>query len=144
MAKEKLLVDAKLESTVAKRVLVSDKPDQFGAAYGKVGQKIISSLAGGPKYPAEIARTLGVQHQTVYYHIRRLEQAGLISKVRSRMIRGGEANLFSLSSDGYAVEFAVEGERIPSIPAASRSSAFGRFFSEFTKDGALDGWLVVG
>jgi DNA-binding transcriptional ArsR family regulator len=144
VAKERFLIDAAQASTLAKRVLVSDRPDDFRPAFSRVGQRILSLLAAGPKYPAEIARALGTTHQSVYYNVRHLEEAGLITKVRSQMVRGGEANLFSLSSDGYAVEYAVKGEQIPSIPSASRSKILGRFFKEFVRESELDGWIVVG
>jgi DNA-binding transcriptional ArsR family regulator len=144
MAKEKILFDPKSESGLAKRVLAADRPDGFRPASGKLGQKILALLSSGPKYPAEMARSLGAHHQTVYYHIGRLEKAGLISRVRSEHIRGGEANLFALASDGYAVEFPVRGEPFPTMKSYGRSRALGRFFKEFVKDGELDGWMVVG
>ena len=144
MAKEKLLLDPKSEGGMVKRVLVSDRPDGFRPASGKVGQKILDLLSSGPKYPAEMARALNTYHQTVYYHIGRLEKAGLITRVRSEQIRGGEANLFGLASDGYAVEFPVKGEQMPSLRSSSRSKALGRFFREFISTGEFDGWLVVG
>ena len=144
MAKEKILFDPKSGAGFVKRVIVTDKPDGFRPASGKVGQKILSLLSSGPKYPAEMARALNTHHQTVYYHISRLEKAGLISRVRSEQIRGGEANLFALASDGYAVEFAVKGEQMPTLKSSGRSKALGRFFKEFFNDGVFDGWLVVG
>lgn len=144
MPREKLLIDPRSAAGIAKRVLVSDSPDDFRPGSGRVGQKILALLAQGPKYPAEMARELNVHHQTVYYHIGRLEKAGLIERVRSEQIRGGEANLFALASDGYAVEFAVKGELFPALRSSGRSKAFGRFFKEFFRDGELDGWVVVG
>ena len=144
MAREKLLFDPKSTSGIAKRVLSSERPDEFRPAFGRAGQKILGILASGPSYPAEIARTLRTHHQTVYYHVRRLEKAGLVTRVKSEVIRGGEATLFALTSDGYAVEFATKGEQLPAFPASARSRAFGRFFREFISDGQLDGWLVVG
>ncbi len=144
MAKEKILLDPKASSPLAKRVLVSDKPDGFKPASGKVSQKILAQLSSGPKYPAEMARALRIQYQTVYYHIGRLEKAGLISRVRTEQIRGGEANLFALASDGYAVEFPVKGEPLPTLKSSGRSRALGRFFAEFFREGELDGWVVVG
>jgi len=144
MVRERLLFDPKSGGQTAKRVLTSEKPDDFRPAFGKVGQDILELLTSGPKYPAEMARALDIHHQTVYYHMKRLERAGLVSRVRSEVIRGGEANLFALSSDGYAVEFAVKGERMPTLPATTRSKALGRFFKEFVSEGKLDGWVVVG
>lgn len=144
MPKEKMLFDPKSEAGLAKRVLVSDRPDAFRPAAGKVGQKILALLSSGPMYPAEMARSLGTHHQTVYYHIGRLQKAGLITRVRSEQIRGGEANLFALASDGYAVEFPVKGEMLPTLRSSGRSKAMGRFFREFFDEGELDGWVVVG
>ncbi len=144
MAREKLIFDPRSSSGTAKRLLSSEKPDEFRPAFGKAGQKILGILASGPSYPAEIARALRTHHQTVYYHMKRLEKAGLITRVKSEVIRGGEATLFALSSDGYAVEFATKGEQLPAFPASARSRAFGRFFKEFTNEAQLDGWLVVG
>ena len=144
MPKEKLLVDPKPGAATAKRVLVSSRPDDFRAAFSAVGQKVLLALAEGPRYPAEIARALGTHHQIVYYHVRRLERAGLIGRVSSELIRGGAASRFALSSDGYAVEFAVRGEQLPAMVSTSRSKAFGRFFQEFIGGGVLNGWIVVG
>lgn len=144
MTKEKILFDPKSEVGVAKRVLVADRPDGFKPASGRVGQKILALLTSGPKYPAEMARSLNTHHQTVYYHIGRLEKAGLISRVRSEHIRGGEANLYALASDGYAVEFPVKGEPLPTLRSSGRSKALGRFFKEFLRGGEFDGWVVVG
>ncbi len=144
MAKEKVLFDPKSRSGLVKRVLVSDSPDGFKPASGEVGQKLLALLSSGPKYPAEMARLLGAHHQTVYYHIGRLEKSGLITKVRSEQIRGGEANLYALASDGYAVEFSVKGEPMPTVASSSRSKALGRFFKEFFREGEFDGWVVVG
>jgi len=144
MAREKLLFDPKSQAGVAKRVLVSEKADDFRPAAGKVGQRILSLLASRPMYPAEIARSLGVYHQTVYYHMGRLERAGLVSRVSSEVIRGGEATLFALASDGYAVEFQVRGEEMPTIASASRSKALGRFFREFFTGDEFNSWIVVG
>ena len=144
MRKEKLLFDPKSREGVAKRVLSSDDPGGFRAASGKVGQKILAVLASGPKYPAEMARALGIHYQTMYYHVGALEKAGLITRVKSETIRGGEARLFALTADGYAVEFPVKGEKLPSLQASGRSRALGRFLAEFIGDNEFDGWIVVG
>lgn len=144
MIKEKILYDPKSKDRLVKRVIVSDRPDGFRAASGKVGQEILNLLATGQKYPAEMARALRVHHQTVYYHIGRLERAGLISRVRSEHIRGGEAVLFTLATDGYAVEFPVKGELLPTPMSSGRSKVLGLFFAEFLNHGVFDGWVVVG
>src|SRR5436189_4299774 len=91
-----------------RRVLVSDSPEPYAPAFTEVGRKILAILAKGPRYPAEIARELSTAHQTIYYHIGRLEKSGLITRLESHEVRGGRANVYTLSSDGYAIEFEVK------------------------------------
>ena len=140
--RERVLLDP--ERSTSKRVLSADHPSAFFPAAMGVGEKIIGALTDGPDYPSQIARELKLYHQTVYYHIRKLEKAGLIRRTGSRVVRGGSADLYALTSDGYAVEFRVEGEPFLGAASATRSRALGRFLGEFVSKGELDGWLVVG
>lgn len=140
--KEKLLVDPEQKEKNAKRVLSSDTPSIFKSAFSELGHKILTSLANKPMYPAELARELNVYHQTVYYHIKRLELSGLIERSESKIVRGGRANFFSLSFQGYAVEFNIEGETLKPTFQAPRQ--LGTFFKEFVDGGTFNGWIVVG
>ena len=143
MSKEKVLLDPRSPSR-AKSVLTSDDPSTFFPAATGVGAKILTFLAKGPSYPSQIARELGVYHQTVYYHMRKLERAGLVKKEGTKMIRGGSADLYSIASDGYAVEFQAKGERFDGPVPASPPRGLGRFLHEFIEHGVFDGWVVVG
>lgn len=143
MPKEKVLLDPKSPS-LAKTVLASDDPSTFFPAATGVGAKILSFLAKGSSYPSLISRELGVYHQTVYYHMRKLEHAGLVRREGTKMVRGGSADMYAIASDGYAVEFPVKGEHFEGIASPSRSRGMGRFLHEFVSRGVFDGWLVVG
>jgi DNA-binding transcriptional ArsR family regulator len=142
MRRERVLLDP--DRSNAKRVLTSDSPATFFPAAVGVGDRIIVSLTDGPDYPSHIARELKVYHQTVYYHMRKLEKADLVRKVGRKVVRGGTADLYALATDGYAVEFDVQGESFEGVASASRSRALARFLREFISDGEMDGWLVVG
>ena len=110
-----------------------------------MGHKILRLLAKGPQYPSMVARELKLYHQVVYYHMRRLEDAGLVERVSTRTVRGGKAQLYALTSGGYVVEFDVKGERFSHLPSFARSEKLGRFLREFvSEDGEFDGWIVVG
>jgi DNA-binding transcriptional ArsR family regulator len=142
--KEKLLLDPSDTQLMAHKVITSPSPTDFQAAQSAAGFRILTILAKGPSYPAQIAKQIGTYHQTVYYHIHALEQAGLVKKVREQKIRGGMANLYEISSDGFAVEYGRGGEALPSAYAVSRPSVLSRFFGEFFVQGDLNGWIVVG
>jgi DNA-binding transcriptional ArsR family regulator len=142
--RKRLLVETRGSEQRAKRVLSSDSPDDFRPAFSELGQAIIAHLARRPDYPSNIARSLHRYHQAVYYHMHRLERAGLVKRTRRENIRGGNAVLYSLTSDGYSVEFDVPSESIPSMPSAARSRSLGLFMKEFVSTGVFDGWIVVG
>lgn len=142
MRRERILLDA--EKGRAKRVLSSDASSSFFPAASGMGERIIAALAKEPSYPSEIARQLKVYHQTVYYHMAKLEKAGLIRKVGRKVVRGGSADLYALAADGYAVEFDVKGEPFQGVASASRSRGLGRFVEEFIQGDVFDGWIVVG
>jgi DNA-binding transcriptional ArsR family regulator len=145
MRKAKVLVDPQLRDGMAKRVLADTDPYDFFPAAAGLGHKILRLLAKGPNYPSSIARELKLYHQAVYYHIKKLEGAGLIERVSQRTVRGGKAHLYALAADGYAVEFDVKGEVFGPPPSLSRSGRLGRFLREFiSEDSQLEGWIVVG
>jgi DNA-binding transcriptional ArsR family regulator len=142
MRRDRVLLDP--EEAKAKRVLTSETASAFYPAAAGMGEKIIEALSKAPSYPSEIARELNVYHQTVYYHIRKLEKAGLVKKVGRKVVRGGSADLYALAADGYAVEFGVKGEPFEGLAAASRSRGLSQFVEEFVEKREFDGWIVVG
>ena len=142
MRKENLLLDK--DGATSRRVSVSDDPSSFFPAATGMGNSILRLLSKGPSYPTEIARELGVYHQAVYYHVRKLERAGLVKRVGQKVVRGGRADLYELAVDGFAVEFPVKAERFTGASVATRSPRLGRFLREFVSSGTFDGWIVVG
>ncbi len=145
MRQQKVLVDPHLRSGRAKRVLTDTDPSGFFPAAAGLGHKILRHLAKGPNYPSNIARELKLYHQAVYYHMKRLEEAGLVERTTQKTVRGGKAQLYSLAADGYAVEFDTKGEEFGPPSTLSRSGRLGRFLKEFiSEDSQLDGWIVVG
>ncbi|MCS7115938.1 MAG: winged helix-turn-helix domain-containing protein, partial [Nitrososphaerales archaeon] len=57
----------------AKDITIYDDPRHLKPLLNPIGWKILSLIAKRSMYPAEIAKTLGIYEQTIYYHIRRLE-----------------------------------------------------------------------
>jgi DNA-binding transcriptional ArsR family regulator len=143
--KEKVLVDPEQRDGRAKRVLAETDPSHFFPAASGLGHRILRLLAKGPNYPSMMARELKLYHQVVYYHMKKLEQAGLVERVSQKTVRGGRAQLYALASDGYAVEFDVKGESFGLPLGLGRSEKLGRFLKEFISEGGeFDGWIVVG
>ena len=88
MRKEKVLIDPQQRDGRAKRVLADTDPSDFFPAAAGLGHKILRLLAKGPNYPSNIARELKLYHQAVYYHMKKLEEAGLVERVSQKTVRG--------------------------------------------------------
>ncbi|OIO28530.1 hypothetical protein COX86_01665 [Candidatus Micrarchaeota archaeon CG_4_10_14_0_2_um_filter_60_11] len=109
------------------------------AALSRDRLRILRAFAEEPKYPAEVAKLLGIQAQTVYYHVRQLLNAGLIRLVDYEARGGALAKRFSCPHSALAVTlrsdwkpFVHEVEKTPS------------FLKPFVESGRLDAKIVVG
>ncbi|MCX6767341.1 MAG: S-layer protein [Candidatus Micrarchaeota archaeon] len=100
---------------------------------------IMKALAKEPKYPAELAKQLGMPAQTVYYHVRLLSEAGLI-KMEAYEERGGAvAKKYGLSTDAVSVII-----RPAWRPVAHAKAKTPHFLAPFASGGRLDAKMVLG
>jgi DNA-binding Lrp family transcriptional regulator len=96
-------------------------------------------------YPLEIARQLGVHEQKVYYHIRKLEEAGAIKVEREEKKKGATAKYYKTVSPAFGVEFPKGYTIIQNLSLQSMDEQIQRFFKEFVNGkGILEGKIVVG
>jgi DNA-binding transcriptional ArsR family regulator len=101
-----------------------------------LAQDIIEELKKGPLYAKEIARKLKLHEQKIYYHIRKLEEVGVITLIDKEEKYGGMAKRFALSSDSFFLKLRelqpVQGVMEPTqLPP-------------FVVDGKLNALIVVG
>jgi DNA-binding transcriptional ArsR family regulator len=87
------------------RLLELDGAEAFKALANPLRLAILKLLAQRPRYPAEVAKELGVGEQLVYYHIARMKKAGLIEEAGFERRRGAVAARYKLSADGVAILF---------------------------------------
>jgi DNA-binding CsgD family transcriptional regulator len=114
-------------------------PPALRPATAPLATRILQLLAESPSYPKEIARTLKVHEQLVYYHVRRLEKARIIRHARSEARQGALANYYELAAPALAVAFT------PFAPAAKLPGGGGEgFLAPFIEDGRLNARIIVG
>ncbi len=61
---------------------------------------MLSLLTGAPHSAAELARELGASQANASYHVRRLEQAGLVILAERLSVRGGQARRYRHVASG--------------------------------------------
>jgi DNA-binding transcriptional ArsR family regulator len=101
--------------------------------------KVLRLLSEGPKYPAEIARQMGVEIQSIYYHIRLLEKSKLIRFLEYEERGGAAAKKYCLASNALSIiikedwkGFAGKSQKIPTL------------ISPFIQNGFFNGKIIVG
>ncbi len=103
--------------------------------------RLLAELAREPAYPAELAKRLDEQVQTVYYHVRLLQKAGLI-EVEELEERGGAlAKRYRATADALGV---VINERAWKPAVAARKTTPPALFAPFIEGGVLDAKFVLG
>lgn len=114
---------------------------QIRAISSALAQRILKELASVPNYPMELSKRLGMHEQKIYYHIRKLEKAGLIEVVKKQEVHGTLANIYSPVAPAFvlALRDFSDAHKIPGI-----KSRPDEFLSPIIENNELNGVIVVG
>ena len=115
------------------------KPEDAGTVSSELAARILHLLAKEPMYPIDIAKSLKMHEQKIYYHIRNLEKAGIIKIVKKETKQGATANFYGLSEPAFIIRF-KDFEATSKIEMKNESE----FLEPFIKDGQLDCLIIVG
>jgi DNA-binding transcriptional ArsR family regulator len=132
----------KAGESYSSRVKLILDPQVLGVASNPLALRILSSTAEKPAYAREIGRSLGISEQTVYYHVKRLMNAGLLEVVESSAIRGAVAKKVAASSSGIALLYRPS--TAIRVAKDARRTPLVAFFREFIVDHVFNGYFVVG
>ena len=139
---EATLIETRGSRRVEHTALIAEKPEGIAAATHPTAWRILQELQKSPDYPSALARRLRMHEQKVYYHIRRLRDAGLLRVVREEPGPGAVAQVLAPSADAFALVLAGGGTTVSgSAPLAGPLRAF---LADFARDGTLDAWVVLG
>jgi len=106
----------------------------------ELAQKILNLLEKEPIYPIDIAKTLKVHEQKVYYHIRNLERAGIIKVVKKETKQGATANFYALTEPAFVIRF----RKFETTHKIAQIRNESEFLEPFIKGGQLDSLIIVG
>lgn len=116
------------------------KPKNFNVLNSELAQKILDELSKKPSCAMDIARRLKEHEQKIYYHLRRLEGAGIITLKRTEERVGATAKIFSVSHPYLAIRL-FDGEHLTDVKTKAREIDF---FKPFIEKGKLKASIVVG
>jgi DNA-binding transcriptional ArsR family regulator len=111
----------------------------------RLSWKILLMLSEEEMYPLEIAKTLGIHEQKVYYHIRKLAKAGAIAVTKEEEKKGAIAKYYKPVSLAFGIELPKGYRKIERLSLPSIDDQIQKFFKEFlSEDNKFKGKIVVG
>jgi len=132
------------EQKVKKIVLMQD-PQKLKMILSQLSWQILAMLLDNEMYPLEIARKLGIHEQKVYYHIRKLVDAGAIAVVREEEKKGAMARYYRSVSPAFGIELQGGWRTVRSLRPLDIDDQIVKFFKEFLSDDrAFEGRIIVG
>lgn len=137
------LIEETPQGAVGREVELLEKPDRIAALSSPLAWRILQELAKAPDYPNALAARLKLHQQKVYYHVRRLEAAGLLEVVREEPKRGASARVLAPTADAFAIVLKGRGNPV-TAPLLPHAGVVARFLEEFSRGGSFDGSIVVG
>jgi DNA-binding transcriptional ArsR family regulator len=116
------------------------KPSALKVLTSELAIRILKELSKQPSCVMDIARKLKEHEQKIYYHIRRLERAGIIKLIRKEERAGATAKIFSISHPFVSVKL-FDSEPLTDVKMRVREI---EFLKPFVDGGKLNAIIVVG
>ena len=143
--KKKLLLSGERRQYRIKDIAVFDDPERLKTVLNKLSWKILQLLSEKEMYPMEISKKMKVHEQKVYYHIRKLVRAGVVTVVREEEKKGAVAKYYKASFPALGVELPFGYRRIKTLSVPGIDEGMKQFLGPFLgEDGTFDGKIVVG
>jgi len=141
---KKLLLTQEPDHYEVKDMAVFDRPERLKTLANKLSWQILRLIAEHEMYPIEIAKKLGIHEQKVYYHIRKLAEAGVIKKVREEEKKGAIARYYQTAYPAFGVELPIGSRKITALKTPEMDEKLKQFFSPFLTNSVFEGKIVVG
>lgn len=119
-------------------------PKHLDILGNKLTQDILKRLSKTNLCAMDVARDLKEHEQKIYYHLRRLEKAGIIKVVGTEKRSGMTAKMYSTVSPIVAAKLYDDGHIVDSLAPHTLDPKMNKFFEPFVKEGLLDAKIIVG
>lgn len=141
---KKLLLQDNGKTQEIKEISILGDAQNLKMVLGSLSWKILTLLSQKEMYPLEIAKQLGIHEQKVYYHVRKLCTAGVITVAREENKKGATAKYYRTVSQAFGIEFPQGYKPIQNLCTLTIDDPLQAFFKEFIDEGTFDGKIVVG
>lgn len=106
-----------------KEIEVVRDPERVAVLLAPERRRLVGALLERPDSAVGLSRRLGETRQRLNYHLRVLEEAGLVEVREERQRRGAKERVLGVVARGFVVDPEALGELAPASPAGDRFSA---------------------
>ncbi len=131
--KRRLLLRGERTRREVKDIVIFDDPERMKVVLNKLSWKILELLSEKEMYPMEIAKKLKLHEQKIYYHIRKLAEAGAVKVVREEEKKGATAKYYKTSFPAFGVELPFGYRRIKTVAISGIRGKTRQFFTPIPK-----------
>ncbi|MCW4035259.1 MAG: helix-turn-helix domain-containing protein [Candidatus Bathyarchaeota archaeon] len=142
--KIKRLLSGKQNQLKAKDIAIFDDSEKLKTVLNKLSWKILQLLSEQEMYPIQVAKKLNMHEQKVYYHIRKLSQAGVIKVVKEEEKKGAVAKYYKAAFPAMGIELPFGYQKINNVEPKQIDKKMEQFLSPIVTYNTLDGKIVVG
>ena len=118
------------------------EPGKLGILNSSLSVKIVQELAKKPGCALDVARSLKIHEQKIYYHLRKLESAGIINLLRLEKRYGMTAKIYGVVSPVISTKLYDDGFSLKKNDIKELQML--RFLKPFIDDGKLNATLIIG
>jgi len=110
----------------------------------KLALKIVSELVKEPACAMDVARLLGENEQKIYYHLKKLENAGIVKLHTMERRYGMMAKIYELVNPVIATKLHENGYVLDKDKKTTISPEVEEFFHPFIENGKLNAIVIAG
>ncbi len=138
------LIEDNGNGRVAYDSLILVEPSAFAVLNSKTSLKIVKSLAETPASAIDVSRKMKIHEQKVYYHMRKLEKAGIIYTISNERRHGMIAKIYSVVSPVIAAKLHDKGLEVKENGFIELPEQSKNLLSPFVLNGIMDSKLIFG
>ncbi len=105
--------------------------------------RVLEEFARERSYPKMVADRLDMHEQKVYYHVKKLEEAGLIEVYKREKAGGALCKFYRPTSEAFGFSLTDDWKKVR-MDKLDVSGTILDFFAEFVEGGTFQGSIVVG
>jgi DNA-binding transcriptional ArsR family regulator len=136
-----ILIENNREGQKAYNSLAMD-PKNLGIFANELALRIIRELSRKPRCAMDLARKLEVDEQKIYYHVRKLERAGVVKLVGTEMRYGMTAKIYRVLGPVVSAKLYDEWEKVEKHEVRAPRTL--GFLKPFIKEGRLNAKIIMG